>query len=151
MDLKKKLQPLILETIKWMGFGLWGIEFFPQRSLLRVYIDKSEGVTVDDCAAVSRQVGTLLDVENLINRAYTLQVSSPGLDRPLLCKDHWQASTGNQLKVEMFAPHNGRRKFRGTLLRLEEDNAVLQERPTEVLHLPIHQVKRANIVPDFGG
>lgn len=150
MSLELKLERLIHQSIADMGLVLWGTQFFPQQRLLRVYIDNDSGITVNDCAMVSRQISPLLDAENLVSGHYTLEVSSPGLDRPLLNYDHWQASLGEILQIELFSLHQGRKRFRGVLLKLEDDKALLRERKScEVIELSLSQVKRVNIVPQF--
>lgn len=146
MKLKQQLERLISELIVSAGLTLWGIQFLRQGSVLRVYIDKDTGLPVDDCAMISGQISALLDAEDPIDGRYVLEVSSPGLDRPLLCYDHWQTSTGQSLQVELFTPHNGRRKFKGVLLEVDANNALLQESEAAIFHLPLDQVKHANII-----
>lgn len=147
ITLEKKLEQMVSETISWMGFTLWGIQFYPQQSLLRVYIDKEAGITVDDCVSVSRQVEAILDVKDPIGQEYVLEVSSPGLDRPLLKLDHWEQSIGERVRVHLLTPQDGRMKFKGVLLEVKEDCAVLDTGQDEARRLPLDCIKRAHIIP----
>ncbi len=131
-----------------MGFELWGVEYFSQgrHSLLRLYIESESGVTVDDCAAVSRQAGSVLDVEDPISGEYTLEVSSPGLDRLLFRLDQYPAYVGEQLELRLRTPYEGRRRFRGTLQGVEGEDVVLRVDDHEYL-LPYGSIDRARIQP----
>lgn len=130
---KKAVQP----TISALGLELWGVEHMPQGkySLLRIYIESGNGVSVEDCEKVSRQVSAVLDVEEPIAGEYTLEVSSPGLDRPLFSAAQFEKFAGNEVVVRMRTPVEGRRKFTGTIecvsdeiisLKVEEENFQLR-------------------------
>lgn len=148
MFLTEALEKSIAQAMAILGLNVWGIRFIVQQQLLRVYIDKETGVTVDDCAVASKHISTLLDNDNPVGGSYTLEVSSPGLDRPLLCQDHWYISIGEVLQIELLTPIDGKRKLRGALVSVEDDCATLENDQTVSL-VPLNQVKRANIVPDF--
>ncbi len=93
---------------------------------LRVYIDSPEGVDVDDCADVSRQLSAILDVEDPIAGEYSLEVSSPGLDRPLVLPEHYRRFVGETVKLTLAQPLAGRRKFKGRLLEATDDHVVVE-------------------------
>ena len=144
--LTEMLRPAVEET----GKELLGLEFVGagQHSVLRLFIDHENGITVDDCAEVSRQVSALLDVEDPISTEYNLEVSSPGLDRPLFTKEHYQEVIGETIQVKIAVPLNGRRKFKGLLTNIENDT-LLVEVDGEVYELVISNIDKANLVPSF--
>jgi ribosome maturation factor RimP len=112
-----------------MGYELVGVEQLPARrgSVLRVYIDSEDGVTVDDCARVSDQISAFLDVENPIRGAYTLEISSPGFDRPLFMREHYERCTGSRVKIQLLRPLEGRRRLTGNLIEVNSDELVIDE------------------------
>lgn len=140
------LRPAVEET----GKVLVGIEFIGagKHSTLRLFIDHENGISVDDCAEVSRQVSALLDVEDPISSEYNLEVSSPGLDRPLFEKAHYQAVIGETIQVKLGLPLNGRRKFKGTLESIENDTLIVTV-DGEEYQLVISNIDKANLVPNF--
>lgn len=144
------LEELIEPTIDSLGFELWGTEFFSQgkHSKLRIFIENEEGISLEDCEQVSRQVSSILDVEDPIVGEYTLEVSSPGLDRRLFKLAHFQRFTGSKVNLKLNAPFEGKRKFVGRINGIEEDDVVLQVDEHEYL-LPISSIEKANIVPEF--
>ncbi|WP_151671846.1 ribosome maturation factor RimP [Nitrincola schmidtii] len=146
----KQLEELIKPAVDSLGLELWGIEFQSagKRSTLRIYIDGPEGVTVDDCARVSHQVSGILDVEDPITEQYLLEVSSPGMDRPLYHLAQYQAYVGHVLEVKLRVPFEGRRRFKGILNGLEGDEILLVVDDNEYL-LPIDYIDRARLVPQF--
>lgn len=147
MSKQALLTKLIEPAVKALGFELWGIEFFAQskRQLLRIYIDGPNGINVDDCAAVSHQVSGILELEDPIAGEYVLEVSSPGLDRPLFKPSQYERYIGEQLKVRLKVPYEGRRKFSGVLTAIENDEIVLHEGDSEYL-LPFETIDKAHIV-----
>jgi ribosome maturation factor RimP len=115
--LRERLIALIEPVLARMGYELVELEFAPGRSgALRLFIDRDAGVNLDDCAAVSREVSALLDIEDPIPSAYTLEVSSPGFDRVLRTKGHFGRFVGSRVFVELKEPRAGRRRYTGTLL-----------------------------------
>ncbi|MDY6891311.1 MAG: ribosome maturation factor RimP [Pseudomonadota bacterium] len=144
------LQALIEPVVSALGLELWGVEFHAagRNSTLRIYIDAPDGVSVDDCARVSHQVSGVLDVEDPIPEQYLLEVSSPGLDRPLYTLAQFQAYAGHQVQLRLRAPFEGRRKFKGLLNGVEGDAVLLVVDEEEYL-LPIDQIDRANVIPQF--
>ena len=145
-----QLQAIIEPAVTAMGFELIGVEYLAQgrHSLLRIYIDSEQGITVDDCGSVSHQVSAILDVEDVIKGVYTLEVSSPGINRPLFTAEHFDRFSGEQAEVKLRAPLNGRRKFKGTLKGVH-DNSVVIEVDSEEYSLPIADIEKANLVAEW--
>jgi ribosome maturation factor RimP len=145
---QEDLQAIVDPAVRALGFELWGLEHLSQgrHSLLRIYIDSEQGVTVDDCAAVSRQVGAVLDVEEPIVGEYTLEVSSPGINRSLFHLDQYRRYLGEPLKLRLRAPFDGRRKFSGTLTGVEGEDVVLRIDEDEYL-LPFGSIEKAVVEP----
>jgi ribosome maturation factor RimP len=133
-----------------MGCRLWGVEFLSQgrHGLLRVFIDREEGITVEDCEKVSRQIGVLLDVEDPMPGPYTLEVSSPGMDRRLFEAEQYEEYKGAKVKIRLRTNFEGRRNFTGRLMGIEDGDLVLQVDEDELV-LPLESVDRASVVPEF--
>ncbi len=115
------------------------------RWTLRVVIDSEEGVNVDDCAAVSRQLSTLLDVEDFIPHAYTLEVSSPGLDRPLRSAEDYRRFEGHRVRIKTIETVRGRKVHRGTLRGLDGDHVIVDDDAGEHLTLPLERIAEARL------
>lgn len=137
------LRPAVEET----GKELLGVEFISagNHSVLRIFIDHENGIDVDDCAEVSHQVGAILDVEDPISSEYSLEVSSPGLDRPLFDKSHFEAVVDETVEVKISMPLNGRRKFKGKLVAVENDNLIVMV-DNEEYELVISNIDKAHLV-----
>lgn len=146
----EQLQALLAPVVEALGYVCWGVEYISQgrHSLLRVYIDHPDGILVEDCEKVSRQVSGVLDVEDPITNEYTLEVSSPGMDRPLFTLEQFAAHAGEQVKVKLRSPFEGRRNFQGLLRGVEDQDVVVQVDEHEYL-LPIEMIDKANVVPRF--
>jgi ribosome maturation factor RimP len=145
---EQKIEALLEPTVEALGFELWGLEYLSQgrHTLLRLYIDRENGVTVDDCAEVSRHVSGVLDVEDPITGEYTLEVSSPGVDRLLFRLDHYPTYVGEWIELRLRTPFEGRRKFKGTLKGIEGEDVVVQVDDHEFL-LPHSAIDRAQVRP----
>jgi len=143
----KSIQQLIEPAINGLGFDLWGIQQVSQRgsSTLRIFIDSDKGITVDDCAKVSYQVSSVLDVEDPIEGRFTLEVSSPGMDRPLFTLPQYMKYIGQWLKISLRVPFDGRRRFVGVLTAIEDEEIVLQVEQEEYV-LPFETIEKANVV-----
>jgi ribosome maturation factor RimP len=127
--------------VEWKGSG---------RGLLRIFVDKPDGVLLDDCAAVSRQVSTILDAEDVVpGGAYQLEVSSPGLDRKLLKLSDYQRFAGHRVKVKLKAPLDGRQQFTGVLSDPAEDGFVLELTPAETVRLKFDDVQQTRLVVEI--
>lgn len=146
----EQLQGLLAPVVVALGYQCWGIDFSSQgkHSVLRIYIDKEGGVLVDDCAIVSRQISGVLDVEDPISTEYTLEVSSPGMERPLFTIEQFALYAGEQVRIKLRSPFEGRRNFQGLLRGVEEQDVVVQVEDHEFL-LPIDLIDKANIIPTF--
>ena len=147
----EQLTELVAPAIADLGLECLGVEYSPSHgnSLVRVYIDCAErAVTVDDCEAVSRQVSALFDVNDPIQGRYTLEVSSPGLDRPLYTPEQFARFVGQQAKVEVNLPLNGRRRFNGSILGVEGDNIQIEQDGVAV-SISAGNVGKAKLVPEF--
>lgn len=144
------LHSLIDPVAVSLGYQLWGIELLSQgrHTLLRIYIDSENGVDVDDCAQLSRQVSAIFDVEDPITSEYTLEVSSPGMDRPLFTLEQFASLVGQVVALRLRAPFEGRRKFKGQIKGVEGDEVVVICEEHEFL-FPIDSIEKANIVPQF--
>ena len=147
---RDKLEEMLRPGIEALGFDLWGIEYqsHAKRSMLRIYIDAEAGISVDDCAKVSHQVSGVLDVEDPITGEYTLEVSSPGMDRPLYRLEQYAEYIGSDINIRLRIAFEGRRKFQGRLVAIEGDEVVIQLDGHEYV-LPFEQIDRAQIVPSF--
>jgi ribosome maturation factor RimP len=132
-----------LELVHWETVG-------PRNNfVLRIYIDKPGGVSHGDCEAVSNQVGTLLDVEDLIANRYVLEVSSPGIERGLYKRGDYERFAGSRIKLRTFEPIDGQRNFRGKLLGLVGDNISFDADGRGQLEIPFEQIAKANIEYQF--
>lgn len=138
---------MLRPSVEMTGVELLGIEFISagNNSVLRLYIDHENGIDVDNCADVSRQVSAILDVEDPISSEYNLEVSSPGVDKPLFEKAHYLAVVGETIEVKLGMPQNGRRKFKGLLEAVEGDTLVVVV-DGEDYELPLGNVDKANLV-----
>jgi ribosome maturation factor RimP len=145
-ELRRVLEP----GVKALGFELVDVELAGQgrRSTLRVYIDSPRGVTVDDCAKVSRQLSAILDVEDPIPGSYALEVSSPGLDRPLVTPEDFRRFRGEEVKLRTADAVNGRRNFKGRLVEAGDDGIVI-EVDGQRFELAYSGIERARLVPRF--
>lgn len=132
-----------------MGLQLWGVEYLGQgkHTLLRIYIEKDGGINVEHCAEASRQISALLDVEDPISTEYTLEVSSPGVDRMLFTLDQYRQYAGALAKVRLTENFEGRRNFQGRLGKVEEDEVVLLVGEDKYA-FPIELIEKANIVAE---
>lgn len=132
-----------------LGYELVAVEMSGgDMSILRIYIDAPNGVDVEDCAKASRQFSAILDVEDPISNKYTLEVSSPGMDRPLAKPIHFKAVVGQDVKIKMATLINGRRRFTGELVEATEDFAVV-EVDGEQTELPYSEMDKARLVPVY--
>lgn len=147
---EQKLTELLRPAVEETGKQLLGIEYISagNNSVLRLFIDHENGINVDDCAEVSRQVGAVLDVEDPISSEYNLEVSSPGVDRPLFELAHFQEVIGETINVKLSMPLNGRRKFKGPLIGIE-NNTLIVEVDSIDYELVISNVDKANLVAKF--
>lgn len=144
-----ELRALLEPAVTALGFELVGVEYIQARNgVLRIYIDSPGGIGVDDCQAVSYQVSGILDVEDPIRGQYALEVSSPGLDRPLFQGRDFERFSGREVEVRLLAPVNGQRKFRGVLDGLRDGQVVIRMKDEELV-VTLDEIDQARLVPDY--
>jgi ribosome maturation factor RimP len=146
----QKLNELLQPLVEELGYEFVGLEYNsnPKHAVLRVYIDHENGVGIEDCEVVSRETAALLDVKDPIRSQYNLEVSSPGLDRPLFTPAHYQAFSGQQAQINLFAPQDGRRKFSGPILSADENGVKIEQDGVEVT-LSFDNIAKAKLIPDY--
>jgi len=154
--LEKRLTDLVMSVVEPMGYELVGVEYFHRGkvgAVLRVYIDHAsrdseKGITLDDCGAVSHQLSGVLDVDDPINRRYNLEVSSPGLDRPLFTAEHFLRFRGHKARLKLVTKLQGRRKLEGRIAGVRRE-AVLLSVDGETWEVPLAMVESGRLVPEF--
>jgi ribosome maturation factor RimP len=163
MELKDRLTSVIEPVVNGLGYELVLLEFAPSRRMgtLRLYIDflPSEAaggdaaaeIQIEDCERVSREVAATLDVEDPIPSAYRLEVSSPGLDRPLVSADHFRRFAGEKVRIDMLVPVGGQKRFRGILRGTDTEGRVvmLETETAQQVSLPLADIERARVIPDY--
>ena len=145
------LKRIVAATVEAMGYELVGVEFHPRSvsALLRVYIDGENGITLDDCQRVSHQVSGVLDVEDPIIGSYTLEISSPGLDRPLFEAKHFERFAGAEVRIQLRELLDGRRKLVGCLLGMRGGDVVIVDHDGQEWQVPLEQIEKARLVPQL--
>ncbi|MBK8186970.1 MAG: ribosome maturation factor RimP [Cellvibrio sp.] len=145
-----QLQALLAPVIESMGCELWGLEYLTQGrfSTLRIYIDGPNGVSLEECEKVSRQISSVMDVEDPIDGEYTLEVSSPGLDRTLFSLAHYQRYVGEVVSGKLRSPIEGRRRFKAEIRAVENDLVVMLLDNKEI-KVPFTAIDKANLVPRY--
>jgi len=148
--LEDKLTEMLEPAVEALGFELVGVEYVRagKHSILRVYIEHENGITVDDCADVSNQVSAILDVEDPISNEYNLEVSSPGMERPLFKERHFAEAVGEIVQIRLTMPMDNRRNFKGPLLACE-NGMVSIEVDGQQFQLAVANIDKANVVPTF--
>ncbi len=149
-DVALGVSRIIEPVLEDLGIELVDVEFLTDRGrwVLRVYADRPGGISLDDCARVSREIGDLLDVRDLIRHPYVLEVSSPGLNRPLKRERDFVRATGSQVKLRLCQALEGRRNFAGRLKGVEQGRLRLEVDGREFL-LSLAEVEKANLVHEF--
>lgn len=148
--IEQRLTDMLRPAVEATGFELWGIEYVNagKFSVLRLYIDHENGIDVDACAEVSRQASAILDVEDPISNEYSLEVSSPGLERPLFKSEHYQRFVGEQAFVQTRLALNNQRKWTGEIVGVENDVVVLAVEGKEQ-RLAVNNIQKAHLIPQF--
>jgi ribosome maturation factor RimP len=149
--LDSSLSRLARRVVEPMGYELVGVEHLQRpsgASTLRIYIDHPDGVTLDDCAAVSHQLSGVLDVEDPLPGHYDLEISSPGLDRPLVYPEHFQRFRGQRIRVKLAEKIEGRRRLEGILLG-EQDGVIRLQADGREWELSLSDLELARLVPDL--
>jgi ribosome maturation factor RimP len=148
--LRETLAKLLRPVVEGLGYECWDVEYLPGRGhgLLRVYIDTAAGISVDDCERASHAVSEVLDAVDPVPAQYTLEVSSPGLERPLRTAEHFARYTGEQVYVEMVQAVDDRRRFEGRLVGTQ-GGAIEVEVDGRRHVLPVSGIRRAHLAPDI--
>ena len=146
-DLTQIFEPVV----ESMGYELVGVEFNAGNGhgTLRVYIDREQGVNIEDCASISHQLSGLLDVEEPIKQAYDLEISSPGIDRPLFKLADFERFIGKTAKIKLLVGVQGRKNFKGRLQGVTDAQLINIEVDGESFDLPYSDIARANLVGEF--
>jgi ribosome maturation factor RimP len=141
---------MLTPSVEDLGYELVGIEYVRagKHSVLRVYIDHEDGILVDDCATVSRQISAIMDVEDPISNEYTLEVSSPGLERPLFTAAHYQAFIGEEVRVQLRMPVQNRRKWKGVIASVDGEIIGINVNGAEE-RFALSNIQKANLIPKF--
>lgn len=147
---EKKLVEIIQPTVVAMGFEFEGLHYFPQgkHALLRIYIDTIGGVSLDNCGIVSHQISGILDVENPISGSYSLEVSSPGLDRLLFTTEQFQRFIGSEVMISLSGMIEGKRKINGVISSVVAEKINIKTEDKDWV-LTMDDIERARIVPDI--
>ncbi|OGW42330.1 MAG: hypothetical protein A2010_00975 [Nitrospirae bacterium GWD2_57_9] len=152
-EAEEKIRQVLEPILTSMGLDLWDLEF--QKSgpkwLLRVYIDREigGGVTLSDCERVSRDLSAALDVEDFIQHAYTLEVSSPGLDRALTKPEHFQRFSGSTVRIKTYQPINKEKVFKGKLRGILDTFVKLEVTEGEIMAIPLSNIAKAQLEVEF--
>ena len=139
------IQPVIMD----LGYDFWGYHYISQgkHSLLQVYIDSEDGITVDDCKRVSEQLGAALDVEDPVRDHYVLEVSSPGVQRPLFTLEQYQRYRGHEVSVKVRVLINNQRNFKGKLIEVTDDDLTLEMGEKQIV-LPMSGIEKAKLLDE---
>jgi ribosome maturation factor RimP len=139
---------MLSPTVESLGFEMLGIEFIRagSNSTLRIYIDHENGIVVDDCAQVSRQVSAILDVEDPISDNYSLEVSSPGVERPLFTIEQYHRFVGHSMQIKLKMPVNNRFNLQGTLVSAIDNQIIIDVGNEEQLTLFLDNIRKANLM-----
>ncbi|NPA53670.1 MAG: ribosome maturation factor RimP [Aquificae bacterium] len=145
MDIVERVKELLQPLLEERGLKLVDVEYIKEgKPVLRIYIYNNEGTSIDDCEWISRRIGALLDIEDLIPHSYTLEVSSPGLNRKLKNPEEYEIFKGREIKIVTKEPIDKKQVFKGTLKGLEEENVKIEEKGCEV-KIPLENISRANL------
>lgn len=147
---QQQLDALFRPEVESLGFEYVGSQFIQEgrSSLLRILIDAPAGIKIGDCSLVTRHINSILDVEDPIKEAYRLEVSSPGLDRPLLTPAHYQRFVNQQVKIRLYVARNGRRQLIG-MLEQANDSGIAIKVGDEIIQLEYSDIEKGNLEPDF--
>ena len=147
-----KLTELLRPAVEGLNYELVGVEHLPmgKHTVLRIYIDSPDGITVKDCSDVSHQVSGVLEVEEPITGAFTLEVSSPGIDRPLFNFEQFKKFVGSKVKLKLYHAIEGKRKITGVIESIEDDDINIKDAESEqTFQLQIDDIDKANIISDI--
>jgi ribosome maturation factor RimP len=148
-NLRQEVRQVVEPILESQGLELVDLEYQRESQgwVLRIYLDREGGVSLEDCAGISHEVGAVLEVKDLIPSSYILEVSSPGLTRPLKKPEDFNKFRNQMVKIKLYEPFDGRKNFKGTLLGLEGDR-VRVEVEQQVYELPLQRIAKANLEID---
>lgn len=143
------LNQILLPAVQAAGYELWGYQYFPNKGkgLLRVYIDSPQGVTLAACEQASYQISAVLDVEAVISGSYELEVSSPGIERPLFLISHYENNLGKTVKVKLYEIHGMHKVFYGKIMEVRQDRILFELDSKERLEVTLAMIKKAALLP----
>lgn len=147
-----KLTQMLKPAVEGLGYELVGTEHLPmgKHTVLRIYIDSADGITVDDCSRVSHQVSGVLEVEEPIKGQFTLEVSSPGIDRPLFSFEQFEQFVGSKVKLKLFHAIEGKRKITGVIESTNGDDIIIKDADSDSsFQLQVDDIDKANIISDI--
>ncbi|MGM0595852.1 MAG: ribosome maturation factor RimP [Myxococcota bacterium] len=148
----EKLENIVKEVVESAGYELWQLRWSSSRGekILKVLIENDQGVDISGCAEVSKLLGPRLEVEDLIKHAYRLEVSSPGLDRPLVTLSHFKRYQEKKVKVKLKKKHeNGKKRFTGTIREVKDDGRILIKIRKDEFWISLDDISKANLAYDF--
>jgi ribosome maturation factor RimP len=151
MSVVDRVRELVVSALDGLGLELFDLTLHKagRRQILRIFIDKEGGVTLDDCQRASREISTLLDVKDIVPGSYSLEVSSPGINRLIRNEQEFQKYEGSKIKVRLFTDISNQKTFIGINRGVGEDILRLEISPGQEIHIPVHEVARANLEIDF--
>jgi ribosome maturation factor RimP len=145
----ERLKRLVEPVVEALGYELVLLEYMSGNALLRIYLDSPGGITLEDCERVSREVSGMLEVEDPIQGAYRLEVSSPGLDRPLVKPAHFERFVGQDVRISLSAPRLGRRRYSGRLLSYADGKITVNTTDQGEQSFALSEIEHANLLPHF--
>ncbi|UCX03874.1 ribosome maturation factor RimP [Shewanella sp. HL-SH8] len=148
--LESRLVDMLTVPVEALGFKLWGIEYVQagKHSIVRIFIDHENGIHIENCAEVSRQVGAVLDVEDPISTEFTLEVSSPGVDRPLFTAQQYAAYVGEDAKVQLTMPVAGSRNLKGAIAKVDGQMLTITVDGKDLV-VALDNIRKGNIIAKF--
>lgn len=149
--LEERIKALATPVLEGLGMELVDAEYTVEhgRRILRFYIDKPGGVTIDDCGRVSSELGTLLDVNDVMHERYSLEVSSPGLDRPLVKEKDFTRFAGRKARIRTRTDIGGRRNFRATIIGVGDGKVVIEDSDGRRFEIAVTNIEKARLVAEI--
>jgi ribosome maturation factor RimP len=149
MAVKDTIEKLILPSVESLGYELWAVEYLQGKTkTLRIYIDKEDGITLDDCSVVSQQVGAVLDIEEPISGEYNLEISSPGLERELFKLEHYDRLIGNTIKIKLMQAVDNKRLTTGKISKVEGNIITIATSEID-FEIDFNLINKAHLVVDL--
>lgn len=147
---KETLERIIKKAVEGEGYEFVDLQFFQSKGrwILRVYVDSPSGITLEDCVKVTKILDPLLDVEDIIPHSYNLEVSSPGLDRPLKKPEDFKRFAGKKALIILKEKFQGRKKLKGEIVLVKEEGVVIKENE-DCIEVDFNMIKKAHLVPEF--